>query len=210
MYNQPGILADSEIIKLCQGNTPMISPFLDHLVREEEYLDTNACEQIRKVISYGCSSGGYDIRLAREDLKVFTNLNSRIIDPRRIDSAVYTMPIIHLDEDGAEYVLLPPNTGMLGHTVEWFNMPRDVLGVCWGKSTYARCFISIIVTPLEPGWEGKLVVEIVNHTNSPAKIYLNQGIGQIVFNRLVGEVSTSYADRGGKYMGQRSTVDALV
>lgn len=184
---------------------PMIKPFVG------ESIKTTITEKgLQKILSYGLSSYGYDIRLAREDLKLFTNLHSTIVDPRNIDPKCYTAPEIRVDEDGLEYVLQPPNSLMLGHTVEWFNIPRDILATCLGKSTYARVGVSLIVTPLEPQWSGQLVVEIVNHTNSPVKIYPNQGIGQLTFNRSAVNCKVSYGDRGGKYQGQSGTTDAKV
>lgn len=184
---------------------PMIKPFVGESIKT-----TITDKGLQKILSYGLSSYGYDIRLAREDLKLFTNLHSTIVDPRNIDPRCYTAPEIRVDEDGLEYVLQPPNSLMLGHTVEWFDIPRDILATCLGKSTYARVGVSLIVTPLEPQWSGQLVVEIVNHTNSPVKIYPNQGIGQLTFNRATVNCKVSYGDRGGKYQGQSGTTDAKV
>lgn len=129
------VLSDSEINGRCMGATPMISPFIGKSVKTK-YTEKGT----QKILSYGLSSYGYDIRLAREELKVFTNLHSTIVDPRKVDPQCYTTPEIRWDEDGLEYVLQPPNSLMLGHTIEWFNIPRDILATCLGKSTYARCF----------------------------------------------------------------------
>lgn len=183
------------------GWVPMIMPFHAELIRQVEG---------RRVISYGVSSYGYDIRLAAEELKVFTNLHSIEVDPRNVDPQAYTTPRTLLAPDGAQYVLQPPNSIMLGHTVENFCIPRDVLGQCLGKSTYARVGVSLIVTPLEPGWEGQLVVEIVNNTNSPVRIYIDQGIGQLNFFKGDRPCDVSYADRGGKYQNQAGTTDSRV
>lgn len=198
------ILADHQILALCEKQQ-MITPF------ERESIKTLETRKgIQRILSYGLSSYGYDIVLARDELKVFSNLNGGIIDPRKIDSANYHEPRLCMDEDGLYFVVLPPNSVMLGHTREWFKMPRDVLGECLGKSTYARACISLLVTPLEPGWEGKLVVEIVNHTTSSVKIYIDQGIGQIIFHKADAPCAVSYGDRGGKYQNQSGTQDALV
>lgn len=209
------ILADWEIRQFCgegyvRPSDAMIIPYVDESVK---IIPTEKGDQ--RILSYGVSSYGYDMRLSKKDLKVFTNLNGLLIDPRKINPDVYTVPKIQVDEDGLDYVVLPPNSGMLGHTVEWFNIPRNILGVCLGKSTYVRAMVSILVTPLEPEWTGNLVVEIVNHSSSPVKIYPNQGIGQIVFHRhtpaAVGlHCEISYKDRGGKYDGQSGTQDAKV
>lgn len=198
------ILADWQIIELCKKEQ-MITPFETTSVKTLENE-----KGIHKILSYGASSYGYDIVLAPEELKVFSNQNGGVIDPRKIDSSHYFEPKQQTDEDGLLYVILPPNSVMLGHTREYFKMPRNVLGECLGKSTYARACVSLLVTPLEPGWEGKLVVEIVNHTTSSVKIYPNQGIGQLVFHKASVECAVSYADRGGKYQYQTGTKDALV
>ncbi len=192
----------------CQGGynfKPMIEPFVKESVKTME-----TDQGTQRILSYGLSSYGYDIRLAKEDLKVFTNINSAIVDPRKVDPTCYTAPLLRVDEDGLEYVLQPPNSLMLGHTMEWFNIPRDILATCLGKSTYARVGVSLIVTPLEPEWSGNLVVEIVNHTNSPVKIYPGQGIGQLTFHKASSTCLVSYGDRGGKYQGQSGTTDAKV
>jgi dCTP deaminase len=197
------ILADWQILKLCEEQQ-MIVPFERASVKTLE-----TAKGIQRIMSYGVSSYGYDIVLAPEELKIFSNLNGKIIDPRKIDPDNYYEPKLLKDEDGLWYVIMPPNSTMLGHTREYFKMPRNVLGECLGKSTYARACVSLLVTPLEPGWEGKLVVEIVNHANAPVKIYPDQGIGQLLFHENE-ECQVSYADRGGKYQGQRGTQDALV
>lgn len=198
------ILNDRAIASRCRLDhpKPMIVPFIPESIKRDD--------KGNRLISFGLSSYGYDITLSPKELKVFTNLNSKVVDPRKMDPDCYTSPQLLTDEDGLLYVLQPPNSTMLGHTVEYFRIPRDILATVTGKSTYARASISLICTPLEPEWEGNLVVEIVNHTNSPVKIYPNQGIGQLCFFKAEHECSVSYADRGGKYQGQTGTQDAKV
>ncbi|MEQ9400046.1 MAG: dCTP deaminase [Longimicrobiales bacterium] len=151
--------------------------------------------QVREgVISYGLSSYGYDIRVAPE-FKVFTNVHNVIVDPKRFDDRSF----VDIDENEC---IIPPNSFALARTVEYFRVPRDVLVVCLGKSTYARCGIIVNVTPLEPTWEGYLTLEISNTTPLPAKIYANEGIAQLLFFEGDEEPEVAYADRKGKYMGQ--------
>jgi dCTP deaminase len=199
-----GILADWQIVERCEQEQ-MIVPFLKESVKT---LDTN--KGVQRILSMGVSSYGYDITLVRKDLKIFTNLNGTIINPRKMDEKAYLPPELLLDEDGLYYVVLPPNSVMLGHTLEYFKIPRDILGECLAKSTYARAGISLLVTPLEPEWEGQLVVEIVNHTTSHVMIYVDQGIGQLLFHKGDAVCETSYKDRKGKYQGQTGTQDAKV
>jgi dCTP deaminase len=163
----------------------MIEPFLDTQVRYVEG---------KKVISYGLSSYGYDLRVARE-FKVFTNLNNTIVDPKHFqESAFVTFE--------ADECIVPPNSFALARSVEYFRIPRDVLTVCIGKSTYARCGIIVNVTPFEPEWEGHVTLEISNTTPLPAKIYANEGLAQVLFYRGAEMCEVSYADRNGKYMRQ--------
>ncbi|MEQ8331441.1 MAG: dCTP deaminase [Longimicrobiales bacterium] len=151
--------------------------------------------QVREgVISYGLSSYGYDIRVAPE-FKVFTNVHNVIVDPKHFDDRSF----VDIDENEC---IIPPNSFALARTVEYFRVPRDVLVVCLGKSTYARCGIIVNVTPLEPTWEGYLTLEISNTTPLPAKIYANEGIAQLLFFEGDEEPEVAYADRKGKYMGQ--------
>lgn len=165
----------------------------------------------QRIISYGVSSYGYDCRLSSRDLKIFSDINSTIIDPMNVDPASYAAPQLHTDDDtGYTYFIQPPKSVSLGHTVEWFDISRDILVACMGKSTYARVGVSVIVTPLEPEWDGNLVLEIVNNTTSPVKIYVDQGIAQLVFHVGDQVCDISYKDRGGKYMGQKGTQDAIV
>jgi dCTP deaminase len=146
------------------------------------------------VISYGVSSYGYDVRVGRH-FKIFTNVHSVVVDPKAFK------PESFVDYDGDECII-PPNSFALAETVEYFEVPRDVLAICVGKSTYARCGIIVNVTPLEPEWRGKITIEISNTTPLPAKIYANEGIAQIVFLRAEQVCKTSYADKAGKYQDQ--------
>jgi dCTP deaminase len=148
----------------------------------------------RKVISYGTSSYGYDIRCAGE-FKVFTNINSTIVDPKNFDPKNFV-------EIEGESCIIPPNSFALARTVEYFRIPRDVLTVCLGKSTYARCGIIVNVTPFEPEWEGYVTLEFSNTTPLPAKIYANEGVAQVLFFESDEPCDVSYKDRSGKYMGQ--------
>ena len=159
----------------------MISPFEEKLQRAG-------------VISYGLSSYGYDSRVA-DDFKIFTNVDSAIVDPKNFSDASFVTR-------KTDVCIVPPNSFALAHTVEYFKIPRDVLVVCLGKSTYARCGLIVNVTPLEPEWEGHVTIEISNTTPLPAKVYANEGICQFLFFKADSLCETSYADRGGKYMGQ--------
>lgn len=148
----------------------------------------------KKVISYGTSSYGYDVRCGRE-FKIFTNLHSSTMDPKSFD------PESFVDVEG-DFCVIPPNSFALAATIERFRIPRDVLTICVGKSTYARCGIIVNVTPLEPEWEGHVTLEFSNTTNLPAKIYANEGIAQMLFFQSDEPCETSYAGRDGKYQGQ--------
>ena len=148
-------------------------------------------------VSYGVTSYGYDVRVGTH-FKIFTNVNSSIVDPKSFDSKSFVD--VMADKNG--YILIPPNSFALCETVEYFEVPRDVLAICVGKSTYARCGIIVNVTPLEPEWKGKITIEISNTTPLPAKIYANEGIAQIIFLRGEEVCERSYADKGGKYQDQ--------
>jgi dCTP deaminase len=163
----------------------MIKPFEDRQVRKGG-------------ISYGLSSYGYDIRIA-DEFKIFTNINTTIVDPKSFD------PRSFVDYQG-EVAVIPPNSFALGRSVEYFKIPRTVLTICVGKSTYARCGIITNVTPFEPEWEGYVTLEISNTTPLPAKIYANEGIAQVLFFESDEACETSYADRQGKYQGQQGIV----
>ena len=160
----------------------MIEPFVETQVRSG-------------VVSYGLSSYGYDIRVA-DEFKVFTNINTTVIDPKRFD------PRSFVDLQG-DVCIVPPNSFALARTVEYFRIPRDVLTVCLGKSTYARCGIIVNVTPFEPEWEGTATLEISNTTPLPARIYANEGIAQVLFFQSDEVCATSYADKKGKYQAQQ-------
>jgi dCTP deaminase len=151
----------------------------------------------QKIVSYGTSSYGYDIRCA-DEFKVFTNLNSTIVDPKNFDENSF------VDVSGKGYCIIPPNSFALARTVEYFRIPRNALTVCLGKSTYARCGIIVNVTPFEPEWEGYVTLEFSNTTPLPAKIYANEGVAQVLFFEADEDdvCETSYRDRGGKYQGQ--------
>ncbi|MBN8887741.1 MAG: dCTP deaminase [Rudaea sp.] len=148
-----------------------------------------------KLISYGTSSYGYDVRCA-DEFKIFTNINSTIVDPKHFDSRSFV-------DVKAPECIIPPNSFALARTVEYFRIPRNVLTVCLGKSTYARCGIIVNVTPLEPEWEGHVTLEFSNTTPLPARIYANEGVAQMLFFESDEVCEVSYADRGGKYQGQR-------
>jgi dCTP deaminase len=160
----------------------MIAPFEERQVREG-------------VVSFGLSSYGYDIRVANE-FKVFTNINSTVIDPKHFDPRSFV-------DITADTCIVPPNSFALARTVEYFRIPRDVLTVCLGKSTYARCGIIVNVTPFEPEWEGTATLEISNTTPLPARIYANEGIAQVLFFQSDEPCAVSYGDKQGKYLRQR-------
>ncbi|MFQ5993720.1 MAG: dCTP deaminase [Acidiferrobacterales bacterium] len=148
----------------------------------------------QRVVSFGTSSYGYDIRCS-EEFKIFTNINTAVVDPKNFDDSSF------VDFRG-EVCIIPPNSFALARTVEYFRIPRNVLTICLGKSTYARCGIIVNVTPFEPEWEGYATLEFSNTTPLPAKIYANEGVAQVIFFEADEDCDTSYKERGGKYMGQ--------
>jgi dCTP deaminase len=165
------------------------------MAREQNMIDPYVESQVRDgAISYGVSSYGYDIRVA-DEFKIFTNVHSAIVDPKDFD------PDSMVDFTG-EVCVIPPNSFALARTIEYFRIPRSVLTVCLGKSTYARCGIIVNVTPFEPEWEGYVTLEISNTTPLPAKIYANEGIAQVLFFEADEECEISYADKKGKYQKQ--------
>lgn len=174
------VMSDMWIREQAQKNG-MIEPFVEKQTRD-------------KVISYGLSSYGYDARVASE-FKIFTNVDSAVVDPKNFSDASF------VTRRGDECII-PPNSFALARTVEYFRIPRDVLVICLGKSTYARCGIIVNVTPLEPEWEGHVTLEFSNTTPLPARIYANEGVCQFLFLKANEECETSYRDRQGKYMGQ--------
>jgi len=175
------IMPDSWIREMAETKG-MIEPFVEAQRREG-------------VISYGVSSYGYDARVATE-FKIFTNVDNAIVDPKNFSAQSFV-------ERDAEVCIIPPNSFVLARTVEYFRIPRDVLVICLGKSTYARCGIIVNVTPLEPEWEGHVTLEFSNTTPLPAKVYANEGACQFLFLKGAAAPEVSYADRAGKYMGQR-------
>ena len=176
-----GLKADSWIREMAL-ETEMISPFCEEQVG-------------RNVVSYGLSSYGYDIRVS-DEFKIFTNLNSTVVDPKHFDDA-------NVVDFTGDVCIVPPNSFALARTVEYFKIPRDVLAICLGKSTYARCGIIVNVTPFEPEFEGHITIEISNTTPLPAKIYANEGIAQVLFLQGDEMCETSYKDKKGKYQSQR-------
>lgn len=178
------IKPDSWICRMAREKK-MIEPFVEQQVKE-----ING----HKVVSYGVSSYGYDIRCANE-FKIFTNINSSFIDPKNFDPNSFV-------DVTTDVCIIPPNSFVLARTIEYFRIPRNVLTICLGKSTYARCGIIVNVTPLEPEWEGYVTLEFSNTTNLPAKIYANEGVAQVLFFEADEVCATSYKDRGGKYQGQ--------
>lgn len=177
----PGILADHQIRDLSL-NHGMIEPFVEK-------------QNHAGVISYGLSSYGYDSRCSNE-FKIFTNVDSAVVDPKNFSDKSF------VDRE-TDVCIIPPNSFVLTRSVEYFRIPKDVLVICLGKSTYARCGLIVNVTPLEPGWEGHVTLEISNTTPLPAKVYANEGVAQFLFFKGSAECEVSYADRAGKYMGQR-------
>jgi dCTP deaminase len=164
----------------------MIEPFESGQVRENGS---------GRIVSYGTSSYGYDIRCS-DEFKIFTNINSAIVDPKNFDDNSFV-------DVKSDVCIIPPNSFALARTVEYFRIPRNVLTICLGKSTYARCGIIVNVTPFEPEWEGHVTLEFSNTTPLPAKIYANEGVAQVLFLESDEVCETSYKDRGGKYQGQK-------
>ena len=174
------IKSDRWIRRMAQEHK-MIEPFVDDQVRAG-------------VVSYGLSSYGYDIRVA-DEFKIFTNINNTVIDPKSFDPRSFV-------DVRADVCIVPPNSFALARTIEYFRIPRDILTICLGKSTYARCGIIVNVTPFEPEWEGFVTLEISNTTPLPAKIYANEGIAQVLFLQGDEPCERSYADKKGKYLKQ--------
>jgi len=174
--------------------------WIRRMAAEHKMIESFEPNQVRnvggaRVISFGTSSYGYDVRCAPE-FKIFTNISSAIVDPKKFDESSF------VDMSG-DVCIIPPNSFALARTVEYFRIPRSVLTICLGKSTYARCGIIVNVTPLEPEWEGHVTLEFSNTTTLPAKVYANEGVAQMIFFESDEVCETSYADRGGKYQGQR-------
>ncbi|MBN1914512.1 MAG: dCTP deaminase [Parachlamydiales bacterium] len=181
-------LPDHWIEKMCEEHK-MIEPFVSKQIKEIEN---------QKLVSYGLSSYGYDLRVA-DEFKVFTNVHNSMVDPKNFSDNAF------VDIKGP-FCIVPPNSFALARSMEYFRIPRDVLTMCIGKSTYARCGIIVNVTPFEPEWEGYVTLEISNTTPLPAKIYANEGIAQVIFFKAKDMCRVSYADRKGKYMHQKGIV----
>ena len=178
------VKSDTWIRRMAE-NEGMIEPFESGQIKENGS---------GRIVSYGTSSYGYDVRCAAE-FRIFTNINSVIVDPKDFDSGSF----VNVDSD---VCIIPPNSFALARTVEYFRIPRNILTICLGKSTYARCGIIVNVTPLEPEWEGNVTLEFSNTTPLPAKIYANEGVAQMIFFESDEVCETSYKDRAGKYQGQ--------
>jgi dCTP deaminase len=163
----------------------MIEPYVPHQIASVEE---------KRIVSYGTSSYGYDVRCSTE-FKIFTNINAAVIDPKAFDDSSFI-------EFQGDVCIIPPNSFVLARTIEYFRIPRNVLTICVGKSTYARCGIIVNVTPFEPEWEGYVTLEFSNTTPLPAKIYANEGVAQVIFFESEEECEISYKDRKGKYQGQ--------
>ena len=163
----------------------MIEPYVPHQVASAEE---------KRIVSYGTSSYGYDIRCSTE-FKIFTNINAAVVDPKAFDDSSFI-------EFEGDVCIIPPNSFVLARTIEYFRIPRNILTICVGKSTYARCGIIVNVTPFEPEWEGYVTLEFSNTTPLPAKIYANEGVAQVLFFESEDECEISYKDRKGKYQGQ--------
>lgn len=194
------ILADHQIEALSHDGLvkPMIFPFTKEQVRTRIVKTpdhSGLAFKEEKILSYGASSYGYDVRIGNK-FKIFTNINSVVVDPLNFDEKSF------VDFEG-DVCIIPPNSFVLASTMEYFNMPADVSGIVLGKSTYARCGCSCLATPLEAGWSGEVVLEFANTTPLPMKLYANQGAAQVVFFKGDSLPNVSYAQRGGKYMGQR-------
>jgi len=215
---------DRRILELCSDDAwaslardrrpPMISPFVPDLIRQREAPRTEdnslflVSSHTERVISYGLSSAGYDVRCSNH-FKVFTNVcpggtgEAAVVDPKNFDERTFV-------EHTGDVCIIPPGGFVLTHTVETFNMPRNVLGIVLGKSTYARVGVHCLATPLEPGWCGQLVLEFSNLTPKPVKLYADEGCAQILFFEMNEPPEVSYADRGGKYQGQTGVQLPLV
>lgn len=195
----PGLLADHQIQYLCKVEE-MIKPFEPKPVRRPQIGVGPENEPVyaqRKVVSYGLGHYGYDIRVA-DEFKVFTNIAATIVDPKAVDSSAFTTI------EGN--CVIPPNSYALARSLERFQIPRDVLALVIGKSTYARCGVAINCTPLEPEWRGYITLEISNATPKPVRVYANEGIAQVVFFKASQTCALSYADKDGKYQDQPAEI----
>lgn len=216
--NGLSLISDREIIELCQGDRPMITPFVPELVREIDLTQEHKyggiwVQPTAKAISFGTSSYGYDIRLAPHDFRIFKKRNiwqklglqeTPVVDPKNFDEKLLYKAKLYSDRTG-EYFVMPPHSSALGVPLEYLDMPRNIMGLCLGKSTYARSAITPFTTPAEAGWYGYLTLEFGNNTDMPCKIYANEGVLQMVFLRGA-DCDTSYGDRNGKYQDQKHEV----
>lgn len=182
-----GLLNDKEITELCHPSRPMITPFLRGQIREDDG---------KKLLSYGLSSFGYDIR-AGQHYRIFTNANAAIVDPKEFQ----TMSFVSVEASFGDVIIIPPNSFILTYSEEYFDIPEDVAAIVLSKSTYARCGVQCLATPLEPGWKGHVTLEFANTTPLPARFYPGEGCAQVMFFRG-RRPDITYADRGGKYMDQ--------
>lgn len=196
------ILSDSKIIELAEAG--MIAPFENHLIRTVPRRSANGGMELSKVISYGLSSYGYDIRLSPNEFKIFRHIPGTIVDPKQFKSD--NLETVKLREDRmGKYFIIPAHSYALGVAIEKLNMPPDVTGICIGKSTYARIGVIANLTPVEAGWKGHLTIELSNSANSDCCVYSNEGIVQILF--FQGEkCRTSYENRNGKYQNQKEVI----
>jgi dCTP deaminase len=186
-------LCSDKWIRIMAKQHRLIEPFIDEQIKNNEGT---------KVISYGLSSYGYDLRVGKE-FKIFTNINNSLVDPKNFSEDAFVTVV-------SDSCIIPPNSFALAKSVEYFHIPRNVLTLCIGKSTYARCGIIVNVTPFEPEWEGFVTLEISNTTPLPAKIYANEGLAQVLFFMADEECETSYAERKGKYMKQTTITLPIV
>lgn len=187
------LLSDKEIIELCEDSiNPLITPFVDHLVSVEQH-ETMLLTEFKKVLTWGLSSFGYDLRLGNK-FKIFTNVSSSIIDPKAFNEDVF------IEHEG-DTCIIPPNSFILAHSLEKLTMPRNITGLVIGKSTFARVGVNCLATPLEAGWSGYVTLEFSNTTPLPVKMYAGEGCCQVLFMKG-NDCLTSYADRNGKYQNQ--------
>lgn len=209
------ILSDGEIIDMCVGSMvrfPMIEPFLAEQIREiEDPTDPiNPIQRMIRAVSAGVCSYGYDLRLSPDDFRVFHNAHGNVlVDPKNFDESLLIKQTMRVDATGSFFVI-PGNSYALASTVEYIRMPRDITAVSVGKSTYARCGIITNVTPFEAAWDGNVTLELANASPAPVKVYANEGICQTLFLRGGRWPLVSYADRAGKYQGQRGLTLAKV
>lgn len=208
------LLSDREIKGLCIGDRPMLSPFVSSQIRRIPLGQSDDVGlTMIKAISFGVSSYGYDLRLSPRDFRIFKDRNifqklglqkTPLIDPKNFDEKLLYQALLQRDHTG-EYFIMPPHSSALGVSVERLDMPRNITGECLGKSTYARSAITPFATPAEAGWQGYLTLEFGNNTDLPCKIYANEGVLQMVFNRG-NDCEVSYGDRDGKYQDQACEV----